>query len=111
MEMQKLEQCEALQTICNPDPDAEVVTGYTSDLLSDVLANAEEDSVLITIQAHKNSVAVSSIAGCTAIIICNDRTIPDEMIDAAKENDVALFLTDLTQFESSLLVGKLLEAN
>ncbi len=110
MEMKKLEQCEKLQTICYPDPDADVVTGYTSDLLSDVLANAEEDSVLITIQAHKNSVAVSSIAGCTAIIVCNNRIIPEDMIEAAKENDVALFLTDLTQYESSLLLGKLLEA-
>ncbi len=109
MEIQKLEQCEALQTICIPDPTAEIVTGYTSDLLSDVLANAEEDSVLITIQAHKNSIAVSSIAGCNAIVVCNDREIPEDMVTSARENDVALFHTDLSQFESSLLIGKLLE--
>jgi hypothetical protein len=38
--------------------DSEVAGGYTSDLLSDVMAHAKAGDVLITIQSHKNTVAV-----------------------------------------------------
>ena len=38
-------------------------TGYSSDLLSDVMANAKADGVLVTVQAHKNAVAVASLVG------------------------------------------------
>ena len=37
----------------------EIHGGYTSDLLSDVMGNAAEGNVLITIQGHKNTVAVA----------------------------------------------------
>lgn len=89
-------------------PNEEVTGGYTSDLLSDVLAHAEDGSVLITIQAHKNSIAVSTIAGCVAVVLCNDRPVPEDMIEAAKENEVALLTSDLTQFEVSVALGKML---
>jgi len=56
--------------------DQEIETGYTSDLLSDVMANAEADCALITIQAHKNTIAVAQLIGANAVIICNDRPIP-----------------------------------
>ena len=34
--------------------DKEVTGGYSSDLLSDVMGNAEEGQVWITLQVHKN---------------------------------------------------------
>ena len=41
---------------------ADVTAGYASDLLSDVLANAPEGGVLVTLQVHLNVVAVASHA-------------------------------------------------
>lgn len=111
MNVRVLETDSKFRVICNSQPDNEIKTGYTSDLLSDVLANADEESALITIQAHKNSVAVATITGTTAIIICNDRPIPDDMIAAADESGVALFLTSMNQFETSIHLGKLLEVH
>ena len=81
--------------------DREFSGGYTSDLLSDVMAHAEEGDVLITIQAHNNTVAVASHVEAPAIIICNQRPIPDEMIAAAKEQDIVLCRTPLNQFQVS----------
>ena len=81
--------------------DRDLQDGYTSDLLSDVMANAAEGSVLITIQAHKNAVAVSSMAGIAAIVICNSRPIPDDMIEAAGSERIALFVTEKNQFTVS----------
>lgn len=96
--------------LINDASDCEITSGYTSDLLSDVMGNAEEDSVLITIQAHTNTVAVASMKDIKAIIICNNREIEEEMIEAAKDEDIAIFKTKLNQFKTSCLIGNLLDA-
>lgn len=78
--------------------DRDLTCGYTSDLLSDVMANAREDCVLVTIQAHKNAVAVATMAGIAAILICNNRPIPDDMLNAARSERIAVFVTEKSQF-------------
>jgi len=87
-----------------------ILDGYTSDLLSDVMGNAPEGSVLITIQAHKNTVAVASLAGMSAILLCNSRPAPEEMIKAAKEEGIALFRCEENQFNASWKIHQLLES-
>jgi serine kinase of HPr protein (carbohydrate metabolism regulator) len=84
--------------------DAELTGAYTSDLLSDVMANAKDGGALITIQAHKNSVAVASLVEITVIIVCNSRPIPEDFLASAKDEGVALLLTKENQFTVS---GKL----
>jgi hypothetical protein len=81
--------------------DGPVKAGYTSDLLSDVMANAPEESVLVTIQAHKNTVAVATLAGVRAVVICNSRPVPDDMTEAARGEGVAVFRTEKNQFQVS----------
>jgi hypothetical protein len=81
--------------------DREITDGYTSDLLSDVMANAPDGAVLITIQAHKNSVAVASMTNLAALVICNSRPLPEEMIQAAEKERIAVLLTDRNQFQVS----------
>jgi len=88
--------------------DREISSAYTSDLLSDVLANAKDESVLITIQAHKNTVAVAGIVGADAIIMCNSREIPDDLLVVAAEANIALFVSEKNQFETSVEIGKML---
>ncbi|MBN2510515.1 MAG: iron-sulfur binding hydrogenase [Spirochaetales bacterium] len=85
-----------------------ITAAYTSDLLSDVMGNAPGDSVLITIQAHKNTVAVADLTGVKAIILCNDRSPDQGMIDAAKEAGIGLYVSSDDQFTVSCAVGKLL---
>ena len=86
----------------------EINAGYTSDLLSDVMGNAPEDSVLITIQAHKNTIAVASLAGIKAILICNNRPAPDDMLQAASDEEISVFRTRDSQFTASWKVHDLL---
>jgi predicted transcriptional regulator len=81
--------------------DTELSGAYTSDLLSDVIANAKDGGALITIQAHKNTVAVATLVDVTAIIICNSRPIPDDMIASAKEKGIAILVTKQNQFTVS----------
>ena len=91
--------------ICHDDfKEADINSAYTSDLLSDVIANAQPGSALITIQAHKNTVAVASMMKAPLIIICNSRPLPEDMLEAARNEGIALIRTQENQFTVS---GKL----
>jgi hypothetical protein len=86
--------------------DIEVNAAYTSDLLSDVMAHAKEGGALITIQAHKNTVAVATLVNAALIIICNSRPIPEDMVEAAKNESIAILRTAENQFTvSGILYG------
>ena len=86
--------------------DAKLTGAYTSDLLSDVMAHAKDGGALITIQAHKNTVAVASLVNISCVIICNNRPIPEDMLEAAKDEGIAVLLIKDNQFAVS---GKLWE--
>ena len=86
--------------------DTALKGAYTSDLLSDVMANAKDGGALITIQAHKNTVAVATLVNISCIIICNNRPLPEDMLQAAKEEGIAVLLSIENQFTVS---GKLWE--
>jgi hypothetical protein len=88
----------------------EMTDAFTSDLLSDVMANAPADSVLITIQAHKNTVAVATLADVRAVIVCSGREIPEDMKEAARNEGIALLSTEDNQFRASIRVARLLGA-
>lgn len=96
-----------LKTFTAPAAAREVTGGYTSDLLSDVMANAKPGDVLVTIQAHRNSVAVAGLVGVPAIVLCNGREAEPEMAEAAAGEGIAIFGTRMSQFEFS---GRLWES-
>ena len=104
-----VKQCsEAIEAelLVDADPEAEITGGYTSDLLSDVMGNAPEQSVLVTIQAHKNTVAVASLAGIRAVVLCNGRSVPDDMREAAEKEGISLLGTTRNQFTASALIAR-----
>jgi hypothetical protein len=84
--------------------DVRLNGAYTSDLLSDVMANAKEGGALITIQAHKNTVAVASLVNVPVIFICNSRPVPDDMTESAREEGIGIYRTHENQYSVS---GKL----
>jgi serine kinase of HPr protein (carbohydrate metabolism regulator) len=87
--------------------DSELTGAYTSDLLSDVMANAKDGGALVTIQAHKNTVAVATLVNISLIVLCNNRPIQDDMLEAAKDEGIAVIRTKENQFTVS---GKLYAA-
>ncbi len=106
MKISDIQAMEVMSCLQDEFEDVSIAGGYTSDLLSDVMANAEEGSVLITIQAHKNTVAVASLTGMVALIICNNRPVPDDMLAAANKEGIAVFVTSENQFTISSLVAQ-----
>lgn len=84
--------------------DTEVSGGYTSDLLSDVMANSKAKNLWITLQIHQNIVAVAALKELAGIILVNGRIPEDEAIKKAKEEGIPLLLSKETAF---IVSGKL----
>ncbi len=88
-------------------PGAEATCAYAGDLLSDVMGHAGEGAVLITVQNHLNTIAVCTLAGIVAIVICHGRPVPPEMAQAASREGVAIVVTDLSQYAAALALRSL----
>ena len=108
MKLNRLLEIPHTECVLDTTADAEITSAFTSDLLSDVMGNAAENSVLITIQAHQNTIAVASLVGICAILTCSSRPIPSDMLEAARRNNIALYRTPLNQFEASVAIHSLL---
>jgi len=83
-----------------------VTGGYTSDLLSDVMANGRVGDLWITLQTHKNILAVVKIKDLAGVIIVNDRTPDDDTIRTAEEEGVVVLGTGKSAFR---ITGQLYE--
>jgi predicted transcriptional regulator len=64
--------------------DREVGGGYVSDLLSDVMGNADAGMVWITLQTHKNIMAIASLKDLAAVILVKG-FVPDADTAAQSE--------------------------
>lgn len=84
--------------------DYDVKRGYVSDLLSDVLANAAEGDLWITLQVHQNIAAVAGMKGLSGIILINSREPEEGTIRKAEEENIPLLVSKLSAFE---LAGRL----
>ncbi|MDH7511449.1 MAG: hypothetical protein QHH14_00710 [Clostridiales bacterium] len=73
--------------------DVEASGGYTSDLLSDVMANSREKNIWITLQTHQNIVAVAKLKDLAAVILVNSRTPEAETMKKAEEEKIPLLGT------------------
>ena len=63
--------------------DRAVKGAYASDLLSDVMGKASEGDVWITMQTHKNIIAVASLKEIAAILIVNGGKPDEDTLAAA----------------------------
>jgi hypothetical protein len=95
-------------TVIGPAPAGarDVGGGYASDLLSDVMANAQDGDAWITMQRHVNTVAVAQLKNLAAIVIVNGRQPEPDMVARAAEHEVAIVTTPLQAFEAA---GRLFE--
>lgn len=86
---------------------AEVTRGYVSDLLSDVLAHAEDGVLWVTLHIHQNIVAVASHKGLCGIVLVQGRQPEKDTIKKAEEENIPILVSNLSAFE---LVGRLYKA-
>ena len=94
-----------LQILACPEGlDKEITGGYASDLLSDVIAHTRAGNLWVTMQTHRNIIAVATLKELAAVVLVNGRTPDPETLEKAREEKVIVLGSRLPAFE---LVGRL----
>ncbi len=78
--------------------------GYVSDLLSDVMGNAQQGDIWVTLQTHKNIVAVASLKELAAIVIIGGNKPNPDAIEQSNNENIPMFITSKSNFEISGLL-------
>jgi len=84
--------------------EREITGGYSSDLLSDVMGHADTGKIWITLQTHKNVVAIASLKDLAAVIIIKGLEPDADMLAQAEEEGIPVLGTEDQAFETT---GKL----
>lgn len=84
----------------------EVKGCYVSDLLSDVMGNAAEGALWITLQTHQNVVAIASLKDLAGVILVRGLLPTEDTIERSNSENVPLLSTELDTFT---VAGRLYE--
>lgn len=94
-----------LKVFCGEEHlEKEIKGGYVSDLLSDVMGFAREGEVWITLQTHKNVIAIASLKELACVILVKGFEPDPDMLEQAKQEEIPILGTQKQTFEISGLV-------
>jgi predicted transcriptional regulator len=91
----------------NANLTREIKGGCGADLMSDVLASIQPEAVLLTGLCNPQVVRTAQMADIAAIILVRGKVPPQETIDLAAEEKIALISSPFGMFE---LCGRLYQA-
>jgi predicted transcriptional regulator len=86
--------------------EKEITGGYVCDLLSDVMGHADQGNIWITLQTHKNVMAIASLKDLAAVVVVKGFEPETDAIEKSNEEEIPILGTDLESFE---ITGKIYE--
>jgi serine kinase of HPr protein (carbohydrate metabolism regulator) len=87
--------------------DKDITGVFISDMLSDVMSNAQSGNLWITVQSHKNIVSAANLIDISAVIVTYNKKVPEDTIELANRYHVVILSSPLATFE---LASRLVEA-
>ena len=79
--------------------DCEVTGGYVSDLLSDVMGFAKDGSVWVTLQTHKNVMAIATLKELAAVVIVKGFEPEEDAKEVSEEEGIPILGSTEQTFE------------
>lgn len=89
--------------------DNEITNGYTSDLLSDVMGSADSGMIWVTIQTHKNVMAIASLKELAAVVLVKGEQPEADTAQQSNLEGIPILGTDLDTFEITGMIYTLLK--
>ncbi len=87
--------------------DTDITKPFACDLLSFAMSKASSGCAWFTVMGNVNTIAVSVLADCACIILCEGADLDETAASKAKQQNVTVFSTELPIFDAAL---KLYEA-
>ena len=75
---------------------------FVSDMISDVMTGAKSGNLWLTIQTHKSIIPTANLADISAIIITNNKKVPEETVELATKYSIALLSANFSTFELAI---------
>lgn len=91
-----------------PDGEREIDGVYIGDLLSWVMGRAQMDNAWITIMNNVNVIAVASLADTSCVILAEGATLPEDIVETAKEKEINVLISSEPIYETALKLHSLL---
>ena len=88
----------------------EIKGGYVSDLLSDVMGFAQEGNVWVTLQTHKNVIAIASLKELACVVLVKGNKPDDDMLEQAKDEGIPELGTNEQTYEVAGKIYQFLNA-
>ncbi|MCT4616455.1 MAG: DRTGG domain-containing protein [Marinifilaceae bacterium] len=94
--------------ICGDENQSkELLSGFASDLMSDVLTLDTEDLLLITGLNNLQTIRTSEMSDVSYILFVRNKKANSAMIDLAKENNITLIECSHSMFRACYLLHEL----
>ena len=108
MEISALRDLLEGEVLCGEDRlDDEIETLFASDMMSDVLAYAQDQALLLTGLNNPQAVRTALMLDMSCILFVRGKEPAEEVVALAKLSHIAVLATALTMYEAS---GRLYEA-
>ncbi|MCP4219245.1 MAG: serine kinase [bacterium] len=72
---------------------------FISDMLSDVMTSAKPGNLWVTVQTHTNIVSAANLVDLSAVVVTQDKEVPEATIELANRYHVAVLSTPLQTFQ------------
>ncbi|MCR4659786.1 MAG: serine kinase [Bacteroidales bacterium] len=90
--------------------DREIEGCYVSDLLSDVMGNADMGDVWVTLQTHKNVMAIASLKELACVVLVKDQQAAPDTLEQSNEEGIPFLSTSMQTYETVGKIYQLLNA-
>ena len=97
-----------LKVLVEGDMDREITGGYCGDLLSWVMGRAQTGDCWFTVMGNINAVAVSVLADCACIVLCENSTLDDDAKARAEMQGVSILSSEENTYTLANKLGEIL---
>ena len=97
-----------LKILVEGDMDRKVTGGYCGDLLSWVMGRAQSGDCWFTVMGNINAVAVSVLADCACIVLCESSTLDEDAKMRAELQGVSILSSEEKSYTLANKLGEIL---
>jgi hypothetical protein len=95
-----------LKVLVEGDMDREIKGGYCGDLLSWVMGRAESGDCWFTVMGNINAIAVSFLADCACIVLCENSTLDNDAKAKAEVQGICVLSSEEDAYTLANKLGK-----
>ncbi len=108
MTVREFAEMQNLNILVEADMTRDISGGYCGDLLSWVMSRAQSDDCWFTVMGNINAVAVSVLADCACIVLCENAPLDEDAKKKAEQQDVNILSSDKNAFVLASALGAVL---